>query len=111
MLIEIVHFIPPHGATEIVSFEVDETPTRVEHLKQIQEEGLRLTAEVLRLVSGKPASFCIEHPDHGDYRGELCDNKPEPAKKTWEKLLDEFDLDEYKKWFRYSKMLEGEEEA
>lgn len=91
MQVIITQFFRPDGRQVPQSIELaDDLAPK---LKEIQDAGCRLTAEVL--TTGM-CSFAVEHPD-GDFDLELCENGPQVPTKITE-LIRRFDAVKFAAW-------------
>lgn len=96
MQIEGIQFMRPDGREVPVKVTINDELTAKWH--EIQDAGLRLTAEVL--ITGD-VSVALEARELGDFAIELCGNEPgcdQTPTQGVEKMIREFDTEACTEW-------------
>lgn len=98
MQIEGIQFMRPNGREVPVKVPINDELTA--KWREIQDAGLRLTAEVL--ISGD-VSVALEERELGDFAIELCGNEPgcdQTPTQGVEKMIREFSHEAFDDWKR-----------
>jgi hypothetical protein len=93
MNVPLTQFLRPNGRQVTVTCK-DVNDNLQKNYDEIKANGLRLACEEL---STGVVSIALEH-DLGDYDMELCQNKPDAPKQALEKLIERFNLADFKHW-------------
>ena len=92
MLVDVVHFVKPHGRQVPGQFEISDRVK--DEYEELTRAGLRITAEIF--LPGQ-VSLCVEDYDRGDFLTEFGPNGPGLLEAV-EKLIGRFDIDAYHDW-------------
>tara|TARA_Y100000310_G_C20240091_1_gene604233 strand:- start:177 stop:479 length:303 start_codon:yes stop_codon:yes gene_type:complete len=90
--VPVTQFLRPNRCKEQVEGQLNEKYKP--QYESLVKCGCRLTAEVLR--TGE-VSFCIEHPELGDFTGEVASNGPESIEK-FNAMVARFDEGQFEAW-------------